>query len=64
MPKGMLVSNGGKYAGKYVTTKSFKDKKVLSAGTDPVKVVREAREMGVPDPVLIYVLEKGMSHIY
>jgi hypothetical protein len=60
----MLVKNGKKYSGKYVATRSFKDKNVLCAGTDPVKVIQEAKKRGAQDPVLVYVPKKGMIHIY
>jgi hypothetical protein len=64
MPAKVLVKDGRKYGGKYVATRSFKSKKVLCAGTDPVKVIREAKEMGARDPVLIFVSKEGMVHIY
>jgi len=64
MPAKALVKDGRKYGGKYVATRSFKSKKVLCAGTDPVKVVREAKEMGAKDPVLVFVPEEGTVHIY
>jgi len=60
----MLIKDGDKYGGKYVATRSFKDKKVLCAGTDPVKVIQEAKERGAKDPVLVYIPKKGMIHIY
>jgi hypothetical protein len=64
MPEMMLVKDGDKYVGKYVATRSFKDKTVLCAGTNPVEVVQEAKKMGIKDPVLVYIPKKGMTHIY
>ncbi len=64
MPARMLVKDGRKYSGKYVATKSFKDKKILCAGTNPVKVVQEAKRLGAKDPVLIFVPKEGIVHIY
>jgi len=64
MPANILVKRIRKYAGKYVATKSFEDGNVISSGTDPVKVVKEAKKKGANDPVLIYIPEKGMTHIY
>ena len=64
MPARMLVKDWEKYSCKYVATRSFKDNDVVCAGTDPVKVIQEAKKKGAQDPVLIYVPEKGMTHIY
>ncbi len=64
MPAGTLVKDARKYGGKYVATRSFKNKKILCAGTDPVKVVQEAKKLGAKDPVLIFVPKEGVVHIY
>lgn len=64
MPVSILVKDGKRYGGKYVATRSFKDKNVISAGSDPVKVIQEAKDKGAKDPVLIYIPIKGMIHIY
>jgi hypothetical protein len=64
MPVRMLLNDAKKYGGKYVATRSFKNKKILCAGTDPVKVVQEAKKMGAKDPVLIFVPKEGVVHIY
>jgi len=64
MPTKVLVKDSRKFGGKYVATRSFKSNKVLCAGTDPVKVIREAKEMGARDPVLIFVPKEGTVHIY
>lgn len=60
----ILVEDRDKYGGKYVATKSFEDSDVISSGSDPVKVIKAAKKKGVDDPVLIYIPEKGMTHIY
>jgi hypothetical protein len=64
MPANVLVSNAEKYGGSYVAKKSFKSKTVIAFGADPVKVSEEARQKGAKDPVVFYVPEKGMVHIY
>ena len=48
----------------YVATRSFKDKKVITAGKDMVAVHREAQKKGVEEPVVFYVPQKGMVYIY
>jgi hypothetical protein len=60
----VFLKDGKKYGGKYVATRSFKNKKILCAGTDPVKVVEKAKKMGAKDPVLIFVPKEGVVHIY
>jgi len=57
-----LVKNSEKYEGLYVATRSFKDKNVVTAGSDLVSVHREAQRKGVKDPVVFYVPKKGMVH--
>ena len=60
----VLLKDGEKYRGQYVATKSFKDKKVVSHGSDPNRVFNEAKEKGVKAPVVFYIPEKDMVQIY
>ena len=60
----ILLKDSEKYGSKYVATKSFKDRKVVSYGSEPSKVFNEAKEKGVKDPVVFYVPKKGMVQIY
>jgi len=60
----VLLKDGEKYGGQYVATKSFKDKKVVSHGSDPSKVFNDAKEKGIKAPVVFYVPKKGMVQIY
>ncbi|MBI3582705.1 MAG: hypothetical protein HY096_01990 [Nitrospinae bacterium] len=60
----VLVNNIEKYSGKYVATKTFKDKDVISFGDDPVKVFNDAKKAGADDPVVFYIPEKDTIHIY
>lgn len=60
----ILAKDGNKYGGNYVATKSFKDKKVISVGTDPSKVHKEAVAKGAQDPVIVFIPKKGMVTIY
>lgn len=59
-----LVTNRKKYEGKYVATRSFKDKKAICSGSDPATVNSCAKEKGVKDPVVFYVSKKNKVHIY
>ena len=64
MPSNILISNGSKYQGKYVATRSFKTKKVLCAGKDPLKVFNKAKKSGASNPVVTFIPKKGIIHIY
>jgi hypothetical protein len=62
--RNILVKDSEKFGGKFVATRSFKNKKVVSHGTDPTKVFNEAKEKGVRDPVVFYVPQKNITQIY
>jgi hypothetical protein len=47
-----------------VATRSFKNKKVIASGTDPLEVYERAKKLGVREPVLLYVPEKDEVLIY
>ena len=51
-----------KFGGKYVATKSFTDTEVIASGTDLIKVYNRAVKKGVKDPVINYILKKGVSY--
>jgi len=59
----LLVSTD-KHNGRYVALMGFDDHTVVGVGDDPASALKEAREKGVDDPVLIFVTEKDMVHIY
>lgn len=60
----VLIKNCHKYSGQYVTTRSFRSKTVVTCGKGPVKAYKEAQRKGVKDPVLFFVPEEDMRHIY
>jgi len=65
MPQFALIKNNGEqYGGQYVAIKSFSDREVISHGKQPVDVLKEASEKGYSDPVIFFIPEKGMVHIY
>ncbi len=64
MPVTTLIKDGEKYGGNYVATRSFKDRSVVSYGTDPIKVFDEAKKKGVKDPVVIYVPKRGKLQFF
>lgn len=60
----VLLKDGEKYSGQYVATRTFRDKTVLSAGSDPSEVFEEAKSKGADDPVVFYVPKKDIVQIY
>lgn len=53
-----------KYAGKYVALASFFDKKVVASGDNPDHVMETAHQKGIDSPILIFVPEQNISHVY
>ena len=60
----VLVNNSEKYCGQYVATKSFLEKDVIASGSDPSKVINAAKKLGIEFPVVVFVPESDLVHIY
>ncbi|MBM4350126.1 MAG: hypothetical protein FJ106_09615 [Deltaproteobacteria bacterium] len=52
------------FNGRYVAMKSIEDNTIVGVGDDPEKALREAEEKGFKNPVLLYIPEKDLVHIY
>jgi hypothetical protein len=52
------------FNGRYVAMKSFEDNTVVGVGDDPEKALNEAAEKGFKNPVLLYIPERDIVHIY
>lgn len=59
----VLVSQK-KYLGKYVALQSFTINKVVASGENPSDVLERAQKKGHKTPVLLYVPEKALTHVY
>ena len=59
-----LLVNTNEHDGRYVALKSFEDHAIVGVGDDPESAIKDARAKGFEDPVLVYVTEKDMVHIY
>ena len=64
MTTNVLVKDAAKYSGLFVATPSFTSKDVISSGKDVKSVLEEAKSKGADDPVVFYIPEKDMVHIY
>lgn len=53
-----------KFNGRYVAMKSFEDHTVVGVGDDPDAALQDARTHGHENPVLLYIPEKEIVHIY
>jgi len=63
MMEKILVSTD-EFNGRYVAMKSFEDNTIVGVGDDPEKALKDAERKGVKNPVLLYVPEKDIVHIY
>lgn len=52
------------FNGRYVAMKSFEDNAIVGVGDDPEKALKEAEAKGFKNPVLLYIPEKELVHIY
>jgi len=59
-----ILVNTEEFNGRYVAMKSFDDNTIVGVGDDPAKALREAEEKGFKDPILLYIPEKDLVHIY
>ena len=62
--KNQILISGKKYRGKYVALNSFNSQTVVASGIDPGEVVKRAEGKGVESPVIVFVPEKKVAHIY
>ena len=53
-----------KYNGRYVAMKSFEDHTIVGVGDEPDAALQDARAHGHENPVLLYIPEKEVVHIY
>ena len=59
-----VLVNTDEYNGRYVAMKSFDDHTVVGVGDDPETAMKEAISKGYINPVLVYIPEKEVVHIY
>jgi len=52
------------FNGRYVAMKSVDDNTIVGVGTDPESALREAEGKGYKNPILLYIPEKDLVHIY
>ena len=52
------------YNGLYVAVKSFDDNTVVGVGDTPEQALQDAERKGYKEPVIIYIPEEDVVHIY
>jgi hypothetical protein len=52
------------YNGRYVAMKSFVNNTIVGVGDNPEEALKDAKAKGFKDPVLLYIPEKDIVHIY
>lgn len=53
-----------KFGGRYIALRDFGDEKVVADGKDANEAIRKAGQKGLKNPVILFVSEKDMVHIY
>lgn len=59
----VLVSTN-EFNGQYVAMKDFDDNTIVGMGDSPEKALNDAEAKGFKDPVILYIPEEGIVHIY
>jgi hypothetical protein len=59
-----VLINTNEYNGRYVAIKSFDDFTTVGAGDVPETALKDAQLKGYDNPVLLYVPENEVVHIY
>lgn len=52
------------YNGRYVALKSFDDNTIVGVGDNPEEALKDAARKGFKNPILLYIPEKDIVHIY
>lgn len=53
-----------RYEGKYVALESFTNNRVVSSGSDPERVIKNAEKKGVTAPVLLFIPKGNLTQVY
>lgn len=59
-----ILVNSNKYDGQYVAMVSADDNTIVGSGNTPEEAINEARKKGIQNPLLLYVPDKNLVHIY
>ncbi len=62
MEKILVTTN--EYNGRYVAMRSLDDNTIVGVGDDPGKALKDAETKGFKNPVLLYIPEEDIVHIY
>ncbi|MEM3036099.1 MAG: DUF5678 domain-containing protein [Thermoplasmata archaeon] len=62
MEKLLVTTND--YNGLYVAMKSFDDNTIVGVGDIPEKALEDAEMKGFKNPVILYIPEEDVVHIY
>jgi len=62
MEKTLIATD--EFNGRYVAMKGFDDNTIVWVGDNPASALKEAEAKGVRNPVLLYIPEEDIVHIY
>ena len=60
----VLLRDGEKFSGQYVAMKSFTDREIITSGTKPEKVMKDAKRQGFDHPVMLFIPSKDTINIF
>jgi hypothetical protein len=61
---GQVLIKDIKYSGQYVVIKDLNDSTIITHGDDPKTIYEEAVKKGFLEPIILFVPNKDMVHIY
>ena len=59
-----ILVTSDEFNGCYVAMVNFDDNTIVGVGDDPEQAIKDAEEKGYKNPVLLYIPEKDVVHIY
>ena len=59
-----VLVNTDEFNGRYVAMKSSEDNTIVGVGDNPEEALKDAEEKGFKNPILLYIPEKDIVHIY
>jgi hypothetical protein len=62
--KDHILVKDSKYEGKYVAFQSVDDHTIIADGDEPERVMKEAKEKGAKQPLLMFIPNKDMSFCF
>jgi hypothetical protein len=63
-PMEKILVTTDEFNGRYVAMKSVEDNTIVGVGENPEKALKDAEAKGFKEPVLLFIPERELVHIY